>query len=154
MSNDPSKFEFDDSEDASRELDFEDLAEESPDFPGDFADEGGFMDEGDSDAMDDLAGPESSEEGGEGELAEDATGEEGAGEDASEVSDQPGDSEETDEAEPKRRRWLAVANWDLYTIMLGVSLLAVTIACLLLYLELQQYSPFPWWKTSGVVEGM
>ncbi len=153
MSNDPSKFEFDDSEDASRELDFEDLADESPGFPGDFADEGGFTDEGDSDAMDDLAEAESTEEGSEGELAEDAADEEGAGEDAGKASDQPEDLEETDETEPKRR-WWAVANWDLYTIMLGVSLLAVTIACLLLYLELQQYSPFPWWKTSGVVEGM
>jgi hypothetical protein len=54
---------------------------------------------------------------------------------------------------PRRKFRLPAAQWDVYTVMLGISLLAVSIACLLLLLELQQYSPFPWWRTSGILEG-
>lgn len=149
MSNDPSRFEFDDSDHASEELSFENLEGDASDFPSD------FDDQDDAEALDVSVDAEPAQEVDEDELADDAAGE-GAEHDAGEASSQPEDSDEQDQDldEPKRRSWLAVANWDLYTIMLGISLLAVTIACLLLYLELQQYSPFPWWKTSGVVEGM
>ncbi len=36
-----------------------------------------------------------------------------------------------------------------YTMMLIVSFLAISIACLLLYLELKRWGSFPWWNTSG-----
>jgi hypothetical protein len=37
--------------------------------------------------------------------------------------------------------------FDAYTAMLAVSLLAVTLACVFLYLELAPYGPiFTWWK--------
>ncbi len=153
MSNDPSKFEFDDAEDASNELDFEDLEQEAPDFPSDLT-EDEF-----SDDMEDLAEAEPTDELGEGPPDEAGQNEETeGGELAEEAGDESGeetdDAAETEESEDKPRRWFSAMKWDLYTVMLGMSLIAVTIACLLLYLELQQYSPFPWWRTSGVVEGM
>ncbi len=153
MSNDPSKFEFDDAEDASNELDFEDLEQEASDFSSDLT-EDEF-----SDDVEDLTEAEPTDELGEGlpdDLGESEEAEGGevvaeAGDESEEATD---DSAETDESEEKPRRWFSGMKWDLYTVMLGMSLIAVTIACLLLYLELQQYSPFPWWRTSGVVEGM
>ncbi len=37
---------------------------------------------------------------------------------------------------------------DIYTVMLMISLGAVLIACVLLYLELSTYGSYPWWKAS------
>ena len=38
---------------------------------------------------------------------------------------------------------------DVYTVMLIVAFCAVTIACLLLYLELRRWGSFPWWKAES-----
>ncbi|MCH5376822.1 MAG: hypothetical protein JJ992_22880 [Planctomycetes bacterium] len=38
----------------------------------------------------------------------------------------------------------------MYTMMLIISFLAICVACTLLWLELQDYAPYPWWKTEGV----
>jgi hypothetical protein len=35
---------------------------------------------------------------------------------------------------------------NIYTVMLILSLLAISTACVLLWLELTSYGPFPWWK--------
>ena len=74
---------------------------------------------------------------------------EGAGE-----ADQPEKPAEAKaEEKPRRRFRMPAFQWDVYTVMLWISLLAIIVACLLLFTELQQYSPFPWWRTSGVVPG-
>ncbi len=39
----------------------------------------------------------------------------------------------------------------IYTMMLLIAFLAITTACLLLYLELRRWGSFPWWKTQGVM---
>lgn len=54
---------------------------------------------------------------------------------------------------PKKQRTpgqkVAIAKQlDVFTVMLGISFLAVTISCLLLLLELSTYGSFPWWKVS------
>ncbi|MGM0488718.1 MAG: hypothetical protein ACQESR_18415 [Planctomycetota bacterium] len=36
--------------------------------------------------------------------------------------------------------------FNIYTVMLIIAFCAITIACLLLYLELRQWGSFPWWK--------
>lgn len=36
--------------------------------------------------------------------------------------------------------------FNIYTMMLVISFIAITTACTLLYLELQLYGVFPWWK--------
>ena len=39
---------------------------------------------------------------------------------------------------------------NIYTMMLILSFLAICVACVLLFLELQEYGTFPtWWKTTG-----
>jgi hypothetical protein len=38
---------------------------------------------------------------------------------------------------------------NVYTVMLIVAFFAITIACLLLYLELRQWGSFPWWKAQS-----
>ncbi|MCL4207031.1 MAG: hypothetical protein KJ000_31495 [Pirellulaceae bacterium] len=35
-------------------------------------------------------------------------------------------------------------------MMLIISFAAICLACALLWMELQQYGPYPWWKTEGV----
>jgi hypothetical protein len=40
--------------------------------------------------------------------------------------------------------------FDIYTMMLILAFLAITVACFLLWFELQAYGPFPQWKTEGV----
>jgi hypothetical protein len=40
---------------------------------------------------------------------------------------------------------------NVYTMMLIISFAAICVACGLLWAELQQYAPYPWWKTEGVV---
>ena len=35
---------------------------------------------------------------------------------------------------------------NVYTVMLIVAFLAISLACLLLYLELKRWGSFPWWK--------
>jgi hypothetical protein len=35
---------------------------------------------------------------------------------------------------------------NVYTVMLIVAFCAISIACLLLYLELKRWGSFPWWK--------
>jgi hypothetical protein len=39
---------------------------------------------------------------------------------------------------------------NVYTMMLIISFAAICVACGLLWAELQQYAPYPWWKTEGV----
>ncbi len=39
----------------------------------------------------------------------------------------------------------------IYTMMLIISFLAITTACLLLYLELKRWGSYPWWNTSGAM---
>jgi hypothetical protein len=36
---------------------------------------------------------------------------------------------------------------NVYTVMLIVAFFAISIACLLLYLELKRWGTFPWWKS-------
>lgn len=36
---------------------------------------------------------------------------------------------------------------NVYTIMLMISLAAISLACLLLWMELGTYGDYPWWKT-------
>jgi hypothetical protein len=38
---------------------------------------------------------------------------------------------------------------NVYTVMLIVAFVAITIACLLLYLELSRWGSFPWWKPAS-----
>lgn len=38
---------------------------------------------------------------------------------------------------------------NVYTMMLIIAFLALSIACLLLYLELRRWGSFPWWRTVG-----
>ncbi len=35
---------------------------------------------------------------------------------------------------------------DIYTVMLMISLFAVLVSCILLWLELSRYGSYPWWK--------
>jgi hypothetical protein len=35
-------------------------------------------------------------------------------------------------------------------MMLILAFIAICVACVLLWFELKQYDPFPWWKTEGV----
>lgn len=37
-------------------------------------------------------------------------------------------------------------NYDVYTVMLYISFIALVTACLLLYFELRAYGTFPWWR--------
>lgn len=39
---------------------------------------------------------------------------------------------------------------NVYTIMLVVAFLCITVACVILYLELKEYGAYPWWKTGGI----
>jgi hypothetical protein len=40
---------------------------------------------------------------------------------------------------------------NIYTMMLILSFIGITVACVLLWMELQNYGEFPnWWKTSGI----
>ncbi len=36
---------------------------------------------------------------------------------------------------------------NVYTMMLVISFIAMTIACILMYLELEKYGTYPWWDT-------
>jgi hypothetical protein len=37
-----------------------------------------------------------------------------------------------------------------YTMMLILAFVAISIGCVVLWFELQEYGEFPWWKTDGV----
>ena len=39
---------------------------------------------------------------------------------------------------------------NIYTMMLILSFLGICVACVLLWMELQEYGAFPWWKTSNI----
>ncbi len=39
---------------------------------------------------------------------------------------------------------------NVYTMMLIISFIAICVACTVLWFELQDYAPYPWWKTEGV----
>lgn len=39
---------------------------------------------------------------------------------------------------------------NVYTVMLILSFLALCIASILLYMELQRWGSFPWWNTQGL----
>ena len=53
-------------------------------------------------------------------------------------------SSASDQSGPK------IPQFNMYTSMLLISLLCLTVASLLLYLELARYGDFPWWKTDGI----
>ena len=38
---------------------------------------------------------------------------------------------------------------NVYTVMLIIAFLSISIGCLLLYMELQRWGTYPWWKTVG-----
>ncbi len=38
---------------------------------------------------------------------------------------------------------------NVYTVMLVIAFCAISLACLLLYLELNRWGSFPWWKPSS-----
>ena len=44
--------------------------------------------------------------------------------------------------------WNWKARPSVYTVMLALSLVFVTIGCAVLWLELQQWGDYPWWKTT------
>ncbi|MEM8677869.1 MAG: hypothetical protein AAGF97_00810 [Planctomycetota bacterium] len=39
---------------------------------------------------------------------------------------------------------------NIYTVMLIIALIALMMACLLLWLEVSSYGSFPWWKTPRI----
>jgi hypothetical protein len=39
---------------------------------------------------------------------------------------------------------------NIYTMMLVMSLCAIIVACIVLWLELKSYGDYPWWETKGV----
>ncbi len=39
---------------------------------------------------------------------------------------------------------------NIYTVMLLLAFLAIVTACVVLYLNLQQYGTYPWWNTGSV----
>lgn len=39
---------------------------------------------------------------------------------------------------------------NVYTMMLILAFAAICVACVLLWLELQEYGTYPWWRTSGI----
>ena len=39
---------------------------------------------------------------------------------------------------------------NIYTMMLVISLCAIIVACVVLWLELKSYGDFPWWETKGI----
>ena len=52
-------------------------------------------------------------------------------------------------ANPEEPQVVQKQQLNVYTVMLIVAFCAVTIACLLLYLELRRWGSFPWWKTES-----
>ncbi len=49
-------------------------------------------------------------------------------------------------ANPRQSAVVQKQQLNVYTVMLIVAFCAILIACLLLYLELQRWGSFPWWK--------
>lgn len=43
---------------------------------------------------------------------------------------------------------------DLYTVLLALSLICISISCLVLWLELQQFGGWPWWSTTDATPRM
>ena len=39
---------------------------------------------------------------------------------------------------------------NIYTMMLVMSMCAIIVACIVLWLELKSYGDYPWWETKGV----
>ena len=39
-----------------------------------------------------------------------------------------------------------IKSTDIYTVMLILALVAIGVACILLYLEVARYGEFPWWR--------
>lgn len=39
---------------------------------------------------------------------------------------------------------------NIYTMMLILAFIGICVACVMLWLELQEYGSFPWWKTSNI----
>ncbi|MEO8496574.1 MAG: hypothetical protein ABI614_16020 [Planctomycetota bacterium] len=47
---------------------------------------------------------------------------------------------------PKQKQKTSV-----YTVMLFISFFAIVLACVLLWMELQQWGDYPWWKTTEAI---
>ncbi|MEX0819718.1 MAG: hypothetical protein WD070_08985, partial [Pirellulaceae bacterium] len=47
---------------------------------------------------------------------------------------------------PKQKQKISV-----YTVMLFIAFCAIVLACLLLWMELQMWGDYPWWKTSEAI---
>ena len=52
-------------------------------------------------------------------------------------------------ANPEEPQVVQKQQLNVYTVMLIVAFCAVTVACLLLYLELRRWGSFPWWKAES-----
>jgi hypothetical protein len=49
-------------------------------------------------------------------------------------------------ANPEEQQVVQKQQLNVYTVMLIVAFCAITVACLLLYMELRRWGSFPWWK--------
>lgn len=56
---------------------------------------------------------------------------------------QPSSFDPSAVAAPKQKQ-----KTNVYTVMLFISFCAIVLACILLYMELQLWGDFPWWRTS------
>ena len=52
-------------------------------------------------------------------------------------------------ASPRQGGVVQKQQLNVYTVMLIVAFCAISIACLLLYLELRRWGSFPWWKAES-----
>jgi len=40
---------------------------------------------------------------------------------------------------------------NVYTVMLFIAFVAIVVACVLLWMELQQWGDYPWWRTTDAI---
>lgn len=59
---------------------------------------------------------------------------------------QPSSFDPTAIEAPKQKQKISV-----YTVMLFISFCAIVLACILLWMELQLWGDYPWWKTSDAI---
>ncbi len=65
------------------------------------------------------------------------------------VDDQPSVTMDLQPAAPTQKQQINV-----YTVMLIIALMAISIGCLMLYLELGRWGDFPWWNTGSLGAGI
>jgi hypothetical protein len=59
---------------------------------------------------------------------------------------QPSSFDPTAVEAPKQKQKLSV-----YTVMLFISFCAIVLSCILLWMELQMWGDYPWWKTTDAI---